>query len=85
MSVFQVINFCKKNKATLILASLFDDNIAQYLANETNLVMLYKLWGRDSNKLFIDQGTDNEHPGVRTHQFYANEIYQKIQQVLALT
>jgi hypothetical protein len=85
ISVFQVINFCKKNKATLILAPLLDDNIAQYLANETNLVMLYKLWGRDSNKLFIDQGTDNEHPGVQTHQFYANEIYQKIQQVLALT
>ena len=83
ISVFQVINYCNKINATLIIASLLDDSIFQYLKDYSNGIMLYKLWGRDSNNLFIDVGSDNMHPGKQTHQFYADQIYQKIQHILA--
>lgn len=84
-SIFQVINFCKKNNATLIVASLDDDVISHYVANTSNFIMLYHLWGRGSDSTNIDVGSDGVHPGPRSHQFYADQIYQKIQQVQRCT
>jgi hypothetical protein len=77
-SILQVINFCQKVKATLVLAALLDDHIVNYIQNLPNLIVLYKLWGRDIENLFLDAGTDGEHPGVKTHEFYAYQIYQKL-------
>jgi len=77
-SVFQVSNFCKKIKCKLILASLIDNKILSCIRDFPNLVVLSKLWGRGPKDLFIDQGTDNSHPGLKTHQYYADEIYKKI-------
>ena len=76
-SVYQVINFCQKIEAKLILVSVLNRNIVHHL-NNTNLIMLHNLWGRESWELFLDLGTDGEHPGPETHKLYAKEIYKLI-------
>jgi hypothetical protein len=83
ISVNQVINFCKKTQAKLILASVLDEEIVNYIQDFPNIVMLYGLWGRKSSNLYPDLGSDNAHPGVKTHAFYADQIYQKIQNSVA--
>ena len=82
-SVFQVINHCRKVNATLILACLLDTVICDYISDQPGFLMLCNFWGRERGELFIDNGTDGLHPGVRTHQFYADQIHQKIQQLVA--
>jgi hypothetical protein len=82
ISIYQVINFCKKINATLVIASMLDTAICEYI-DYSNLIVLCNLWGRNIEELFIDTGSDGVHPGIKTHQFYADQIYQKIQQVLA--
>lgn len=80
-SVLQVINFCKKVKAHLILASLIDTVVVNYLPKNVHLVMLAGLLGRDIENMFFDLGTDEIHPGPITHEFYAKEIYKKVKQI----
>lgn len=81
--IFQVLNFCQKVNAKLVLASLLDVRIINYICNFPNFVVLCGLWGRDPDNLFIDIGEDNLHPGIETHRFYADQIYQKIQELVA--
>jgi hypothetical protein len=83
ISIFQVITFCQKINAKLVIASLLDDCVCEYLKDQPNFIMLYKLWGRNQDELFIDLGSDDKHPGHITHQFYADQIYQKLQGLLA--
>jgi hypothetical protein len=85
ISVFQVINFCRAAGAELVIASMLDNSIISYLEDFPNLIMLYNLWGRDQSQLFLDIGTDYIHPGPITHQFYAEQIYQKIQNLVAIS
>lgn len=82
-NVYQVINFCRQIKAHLIIASLLDNDVVYYIKDFPNLVMLSNLWGRDKQEMFADLGTDKEHPGPITHQFYADEICRKISQLIA--
>ena len=84
-SVFQVITYCNKIGSTLIIASLLDDVICQYIKDYPNFIMLYNLWGRDVEHKFIDLGADGKHPGVKTHKFYADQIYQKLQELVEKT
>lgn len=83
ISVFQVINFCQKVNAKLIIASLLDNRVCEYLKDQPYFIMLSRLWGRDTGQLFMDVGGDGMHPGTKTHQFYSDQIYQKLQQLLA--
>ena len=83
ISIFQVITFCQKINAKLVIASLLDEDVCEYLQDQPNFIMLYKLWGRKITELFIDLGSDGMHPGHITHQFYADQIYQKLQGLLA--
>jgi len=80
IGVKQVINFCEKINAKLIIASVLDNILIEYIKDFINLIMLYNLWGRDPNRLFNDIGNDNMHPGVNTHKFYAYEILKKIKE-----
>lgn len=77
-SVYQVINFCKKTQASLLIASLLDNEIIHCLTDFADKIMLYNLWGREPQERYLDLGSDGEHPGPITHEFYANEIYQKL-------
>lgn len=76
-NIFQVVNFCKKMNVKLILAQLLDDSISNYLKDCPEFIMLCNLWGRNLQELYIDLGSDRLHPGELTHQFYADQIYQK--------
>lgn len=82
ISVFQVSNFCQKINATLIFASLLDNDVIPHLRNFPNLIVLSNLWGREATEFFLDLGSDSTHPGPISHKFYANEIYKKYQDLL---
>jgi hypothetical protein len=77
----QVINYCAKIKVKLFLAVVLDDVLINYIKDFPNIIMLYKLWGRNNNQIFEDIGDDDLHPGVNTHKFYANEILQKMKEL----
>jgi hypothetical protein len=85
IAVHQVINFCTKIHAKLILANLLDQSVVNYIQDFPNLVMLNRIWGRDPDNMFIDLGSDLLHPGIKTHEFYSDQIYQKIQTLVATT
>lgn len=81
VSMFQVINYCKKINAKLLLVSMLDDGtLLNYIKDETvDCLMLYKLWGRE-DLAWPDMAHDLEHPGPITHQFYSDAIIKKISQ-----
>jgi hypothetical protein len=83
ISIFQVITFCQQIDAKLVIASLLDDCISEHLKDQSNFIMLFKLWGREYGQLFADLGSNGFHPGPITHQFYADQIYKKLQDLLA--
>jgi hypothetical protein len=81
-SMFQVINYCDKIKANLLLVSLMDDGtLFTYLNDFPNLLQIFNLWGRDFPSKWIDVGTDAMHPGPKSHKFYSDEILNKIKQL----
>ena len=82
--ILQVVNFCKKAGAKLILAGVLVDNdflpyligLDEYLhcsGTSTNL--------ERTSPEFIDYGIDNEHPGPLTHRMYADKILSFIKNV----
>lgn len=82
ISVFQVINYCKKIGANLLLVSLLDDiALFKYLRDYPNLLQLNLIWGRDLENRWIDLGSDKRHPGPETHKFYSTKISAKIKQL----
>lgn len=79
-SVYQVMNFCKKIKVDLFLVDLLNLDLKYYLKDDIEVLCLIGLWGRDIDTKFLDYGDDGAHPGVKTHEFYAEEICKKIQE-----
>ena len=66
-SVFQVINFCRKVGAQLILLPFIcTENLCLLLANEPDFYQL------PYQTKPIDYGTDNLHPGPKQHKEWAN-------------
>jgi len=79
VSIFQVINYCEKIGANLLLVSLLDDGtLFGYLKEYPNLLQLSCIWGRGLENRWIDIGNDGSHPGHKTHEFYSAEILDKI-------
>jgi hypothetical protein len=79
ISIFQVINYCEKIGANLLLVSLLDDGtLFGYLKEYPNLLQLSYIWGRELENRWIDIGNDDSHPGHKTHKFYSAEILDKI-------
>jgi hypothetical protein len=76
--VFKVINFCDKIGARLIIANILDDIIPTYIKDYPGFVQLNSNPNRDAEKMFIDLGTDQVHPGPKMHRYYADEILKKI-------
>lgn len=72
----QVINFSKKIGFKLILAGILtNDRDIIYLQKIPNYIQLLGTVGLGPN-IFIDLGTDNRHPGPKSHNWYANQILQ---------
>ena len=82
-SIHQVINYCKKVGADLILAGiLVSSNHLPYITNLSNFTQLHGIHGlRGNGGVYLDLGTDNKHPGVITHQWYADQICSKIKKL----
>lgn len=66
-SVYQVVNFCNKVSARLVLLPILCSEQLQLLT--LNLKEYYQLPYRTN---FLDLGTDNIHPGPRQHQEWAD-------------
>ena len=79
--IHQVINFCNKVGAKLILAQLLGRELEKYLHDKFNYIMLCWQHGRNWADRFLDYGTDNQHPGPIMHQYYANEIFNLYQRI----
>lgn len=83
-SIFQIVNFCSKVKATLLLAVAGGNEILDYLEDIPGLILFSGLWGFDItdgqcvNFSYPDLGSDNYHPGIKTHRYFAEEILRKI-------
>jgi len=78
-SIQQVINYCDKINATLLLVGLMNHNysLLGYLKSQTNFVQIhYNIDYKDSHlcETYIDIGTDHSHPGPRQHLEYKNTI-----------
>lgn len=81
-NILQVNNFCKKIGAKLYLANLLDVSWVGYLFTDfKNFIDLTLNLQIDKNSIqFIDTGTDNQHPGSKQHQLYAEQIYNFIKE-----
>jgi hypothetical protein len=77
-SIHRVINFCNKLNVKLIIVNLLDIELNNYLHNIPNYISLVNCVGTDDKNLLLDYGSDNVHPGILTHQYYANEILKNI-------
>jgi hypothetical protein len=79
--IYQVINFCHKVGAKLYLAGILVD-IRRYSIDLDNFIPFYNTLNDFDESQFLDIGTDSDrHPGPLTHQWYANEILKKINQL----
>lgn len=80
-AVKQVVNFCQKIGADLVVADMLCDRktIVDYLKQLPNYVGCFNDLGLYSKLDFIDIGTDGMHPGPLHHQKYATEIIKFIQ------
>jgi len=73
VSIFQIINFCKKLDVKLLLGGFLTDyDTHLYLNHLNNYIQFYN----EYSSMFYDVGTDNLHPGPKTHQLFANELYK---------
>lgn len=84
-SIKQVINFCEKVKAKLVMITMLLDNFALlgFLKQYNNYIRVpYEIEYTDSVLVekFLDLGSDNAHPGPQQHQFYADLIYRFLKQ-----
>jgi len=79
IKIYQVLNHCKKIGAKIYFAGiLVDAQFISYLVNLPNYTQFYGYPGLDLCDLFLDFGTDGEHPGKLTHEWYADTLLQKI-------
>lgn len=79
--IHQVLNYCHGVGARLYFAGiLITLEISKYFVNLPNYIQFYGYPSVDYNNLFIDIGSDNIHPGPMTHQWYAKDILNLINQ-----
>ena len=82
MAIYQVINFCQKIGAKLLLAGLLvDPKLAVYLVNLPEYIHLNNYYGVNKEDIFLDVGSDYSHPGPITHQWYADAILTKLKEL----
>lgn len=74
-SVDQVVNFCRKVGAQLVICGLLvEDYMLKYLYKLPEYLQAINRFGTKEDELYLDLGTDNKHPGPLTHRWYADEI-----------
>lgn len=77
-AIEQVINYCQKNSALLMLVGLITSpNMFRYL--QTKNIFFPFPYKKDFH--YVDFGTDNQHPGPNQHQLYSNFILTSLSQI----
>lgn len=77
--IAEVVNFCEKIGAKIVIAGvLVDASFIRYVYKFPNYIQLLGNTGQNKSEMFIDLGTDNDHPGPATHKYYAEHIINKI-------
>lgn len=80
-NIFAVKNFCDKVGAKLVLAGFFIGvELALYLKALPEYVHLTGYWGVNVGDFWPEYGTDNEHPGPWLHNWYAENILEKLKE-----
>ena len=80
-SIAQVINFCDKINANLILLPIHSNlEIMARYSSHPGFIMMHGT-DTDDNSGFLDLGSDNIHPGPKTHRLYAEMVLDKIKQL----
>jgi hypothetical protein len=74
--IFQVVQYCKKINAQLIIGGLLvDEEFIKFTNIIPNYITLCRKYGINGNDQFYDDlGLDNLHPGPVAHQYFADEI-----------
>jgi len=81
-AIHQVINFCNKIKAKLVLAGVFTNlETSAYLKNVKSYIHLNSFYGVKLKDRFLDVGDDSVHPGPLTHIWYAEKILDKLKEI----
>lgn len=81
-AIYQVLNFCHKINAKLILVGIHSsDEFCAYLKDIPLYVHASGFHGVTKTDMFIDIGNDNMHPGPLMHQFYAEKILSKLKEI----
>jgi hypothetical protein len=79
IKIEQLINFCRKlNIKLLILGLLSSDELVLHFNNTTEFVNYKNLKFPDN---YIDLGTDNQHPGPKQHQLFADFCQQTLKKL----
>lgn len=80
-SILQVKNYCEKIGANLYLANLLDSTWLNSIFNKlpTYIDFCSKSTYNES-LVFLDLGSDNDHPGPKQHQYYAEQILNLIKE-----
>ena len=81
-AVHQVLNFCRKIGAKIILLGIHPDpEFTSYLKDILEYVHANGFYGRTLKNMFKDIGNDNMHPGPLMHQLYAEKILEKLKEI----
>jgi hypothetical protein len=81
-AIEQVINFCNKAGAKLILFGIHANiELSLAMSKYKNFVFYHGKFGTDFQDGWHDLGTDKMHPGPETHKTYANLIISKINEL----
>ena len=85
-SIQQVINYCKKCQANLLLVGILPGcysllNFLQFQKNYVHIPYSLNFEGSIFSSQLLDIGTDNEHPGPKQHIQYQKLILDKIKQL----
>jgi hypothetical protein len=81
-AVTQVINFCNKIGAKLVILGLHAElPVSAELAKYKNFIFHNGKFGYKFRDNCLDTGTDGIHPGPKSHQLYADLIIAKIKEL----
>lgn len=76
--IFQVINFCKKTNAKLLILGLLTSHLSVLFLD--NIKEFFPYFNTSSFD-YIDYGDDALHPGIKQHQAYADYCYQSLKKL----
>lgn len=80
-NILQVKNYCEKIGAQLYLANLLDSTWLKSVFNTLpTYIDLCTENIYNESLMFIDLGSDNDHPGPKQHQYYAEKILNLIKE-----